>query len=96
MRGPDTYKYKKLDRVKKYTQGKIVLPLILSINKSGNIKWYVYAAFTVHMDTMSHTGGFINTGTGEYYVHYNKHNLNTKSSTEEKLFRVVDVLTQVI
>ena len=31
-----------------YIQGNIGLPLILSINKPGNIKWYVDAAFSVH------------------------------------------------
>ena len=36
--GIDTYDYKKLVRVTKYTQGTISLPPILSINNSGNIK----------------------------------------------------------
>ena len=68
----------------------------MSIDKSGNIKWYVDALFAVHKDMRSHTGGFITMGTGGAYVHSRKHKLNTKSSTEAELVRVHDVLTQVI
>ena len=49
-------------------QGIISLPLILSIDKSGNIKWYVDAEFAVHKDMRSHTGGFILMGTGGSYI----------------------------
>ena len=96
VRGPDTEYYKNMDRVMKYIQGTIVIPLILSIKKSGNIKWYIYAEFAVHKDMRSHTGGFMTTGTGGAYVQSSKQNLNTKSSTEAEIFGVDDVLTQVI
>ena len=43
LRGPDTDYYNNMARVMKYIQGTIGLPLILSIDKSGNIKWYVDA-----------------------------------------------------
>ena len=42
----------------KYTQGKIVLKLILPIYKSDNRKWYVDAEFEVHNDIRIYTGGF--------------------------------------
>ena len=63
LRGPGTDDYKKLASLMKYIQGTIVLPLILTIDKSGNIKWYVDASFAVHKDTRSHTGGFMTMGT---------------------------------
>ena len=62
-RGPDTDEYNNMEKVKKYIQWTIGLPLILSIDKSGNIKWYVDAAFAVHKDMRSHTGGFMTMGT---------------------------------
>ena len=68
----------------------------MSIDKSGNIKWYIDASFAVHKDTRSHTGGFMTIGTGGAYVQSRKHKLNIKSSTEAELFGVDDVLTQVI
>ena len=68
MRGPDTDECKKMARVMKYIQGTIGLPLIFSIEKSENIKWYVDASFAVHKDMRSHTGGFMTMGTGGAYV----------------------------
>ena len=64
VRGPANDEYKKLARVMKYIQGTIGLPPILSIDKSGNIKWYVDALFAVHKDMRSHTGDFMTMGTG--------------------------------
>ena len=66
----------------------------MSINKSENVNWYVDAAFSVHRDMRSHTGGFMTMGTEGVYVQSSKHNLNTKSSTEANLVGVDDVLTQ--
>ena len=96
MRGPDTDDYNNMVRVMKYIQGNIGLPLVLSINKSGNIKWYVDAAFAVHKDMRSHTGGFMTMGTGGVYVQSIEKKLNTNSSTEAELVRVDDLLAQMI
>ena len=59
-------------------------------------KGYVDAAFEVHKDTRSHTGGFMTMVTGGDYAQSRKQNLKTKSSTEAEVFGVDDVLTQVI
>ena len=96
MIGPDTDEYKKLARVMKYIQVTIGLPLILSIKKSGNIKWYVDAAFAVHKDMRSHIGGFMTMVAGGAYVQSSKQNLKTQSSTEADLVGGDNVLTRVI
>ena len=83
-------------RVMKYIQGTINLSLILSIYKSGNIKWYFDASFAVHKDMMNHAGVFMTMVTGGAYAQSSKPNMKTKSSTEAKLVGVDDVLTQVI
>ena len=80
----------------KYIQVTIGLPLILPINKSGNIKLYVDAAFIVHKDMRSHTGGFTTVGKWGAYVHSRKQKMNTKSSTEDELVGVYDVPNQLI
>ena len=80
----------------KYIQRIIGLPLILSIDKSGNIKCYVDASFVVHKDMRSHTGGFMTMVTVGAYMQSRKQKLNTKSSTEAEIFGLYDVLTQVI
>ena len=79
-----------------YIQGTIGLPLILSIDKSGNIKLYIDAAFAVHNNMRSHTCGFMTMVTGGAYVHSRKQKLNTNSSTEAKLVGVYDEMTQAI
>ena len=56
----------------KYVQGTIVLPLIMWIDKSVNIKWYIDAEFAVHKDMRIHNGGFMNMGTGGEYVQSRK------------------------
>ena len=45
---PDTDYFKNLSMVMKYIQGTISLSLILSIDKSGSIKWYADASFAAH------------------------------------------------
>ena len=65
----------------KYIQGTVGLPLILSIDKSANIKWYVDAEFAIQKYIRRHTVGFVNMGTEGSYLQYSKQKLNTKSST---------------
>ena len=96
MIGTDTYEYTNMVRVTNYIQGTIGLPLILSIKKSGNIKWYIDAAFGLHKDMRSHTCGFMTMGTGGECVNYSKQNLETKSSNEADLVGVDNALNQVI
>ena len=96
FRGPDTDDYKKLMMVMSYIQGTIGLPLILSINNSVNIKWYVDAEFVVHKDVRNHNGVFITMGSGGGYVQSRKYNLNTKSLTEADLVGVDGFLAQII
>ena len=93
VRHPYANEYNNLERVIKYVQGTIGLPLILEIDKYGNIKWYVDAEFLVHKDMRSHTGGFMTMGTGGAFV---RSRIKIKSSTEANLFVVDDFLTQVI
>ena len=67
---PNTDYCKILTRMMKYIQGIIGLPLILSIDKSGNIKWCVNAEFKVYKDMKIHTSSFMTMGTGGAYLHY--------------------------
>jgi hypothetical protein len=48
VRAPDTDDYRKLGRLMKYLEATIGLPLILAMDKSGKIRWYIDAAFAVH------------------------------------------------
>ena len=93
MKEPNVDEYKKLTRVMKYVQGTIVLPLILPIDTSENIKRYIDAEFVVHKDMRSHTDGFINMGTGAAYVKSRKQKFNIKSPNEAEIVGVDNVPT---
>ena len=83
-------------RVVNYIQFTIGLPFILSINKSGIIKWSVDESFAVHKNMRSHIGGFMTMVTVWAYIKSSFKKLNIKSSIEAKFVIVDDVLTQVI
>ena len=63
----DTNDYNNLEKAMKYIQSTIGLPLTLSIENDGNIKWYVDAVFVVHKDMRIHTGGLLTMVIGRAY-----------------------------
>ena len=70
--------------------------MILSIDKSGNIKWCIDVEFAAHKYMRRHNGGFVAMGTGGAYFQSIKQTFNTKISTEDDIVGVDNVLTQVI
>ena len=58
--------------------------------------WYPDAAFAVHKDFKSHTGGVLTLGKGAVTTISAKQKLNTKSSTEAEVVAVDDVLPQAL
>ena len=79
-----------------YIQGTIRLPLIMPIDKSGNIKWSVDVSFSMHQDMRIHMGGFTTIVAGRGIFTMQKIKLNTKSSIKDELVGVEVVLTEVI
>ena len=60
------------------------------------VQWFVDAAFAVHKDMCSHTGGMLSLGKGTVYALSRKQKLNTKSSTEAELVGVDNLLPQIL
>jgi len=60
----------------------LLLPLILSANGSGILKWWVDASFAVHPNMRGQSGGGLSMGRGFPIVSSTKQKLNTRSSTE--------------
>jgi hypothetical protein len=92
----DTDDWRKLKRVLQYLKGTIDMPLTLSIDNLSIVKTWVDAAFGVHADMRSHTGGTIMLGKGTFYASSKKQKMNTKSSTEAELVGAGDFLPQTI
>ena len=69
----------------RYIRGTRALPLILSANGSGILKWWVDASFAVHTNMRGHSGGGLSLGRLFPIVSSTKQKLNTRSSTETEL-----------
>ena len=63
VKEPDRDNWKKLGRIMKYLKDTIGLPLILGIDDTGVVKWFVDASFAVNNDMKSHTVMFMSMGT---------------------------------
>ena len=96
VKEPDRDDWKKLGMIMKYLKGTIGLPLILGIDDTGVIKWFVDASFAVHNDMKSHTGMFMSMGTGAAAAASSKQKLNTTSTTESELVGVNNEMPQVL
>ncbi|VEU41596.1 unnamed protein product [Pseudo-nitzschia multistriata] len=57
VKGPDQDDLKKLRRVMSYLKETPFLPLVLGWDQTGSIYWHVDAAFAVHKDMRSNSGG---------------------------------------
>jgi hypothetical protein len=71
----------KLVNMMRYIRGTLTMPLILSANGSGILKWWVDASFAVHPNMRGHSGGGLSLGRVFPIVSSTKQKLNTRSST---------------
>jgi hypothetical protein len=62
-----------------------MMPLILSANGSGILKWWVDASFTVRPNMCGHSGGGQSLGRGFPILRSTNQKLNTRSSTEMEI-----------
>jgi hypothetical protein len=96
LQKPDIDDYKKLTRVVKYLRGTTDMPLTLSADGSGQVRWWIDASYSVHPDMKGHTGGTMTMGKGSVYSTSVKQKLVTRSSTESEVVGLHDVLPQVL
>jgi hypothetical protein len=95
VRAPDKDDWKKLVHLMRYIRGTRNLPLILSANGSGILKWWVDASFAVHPNLRGHSGGGLSMGHGFPIVASSKQKLNTRSSTEAEIVGADDFMPAV-
>ena len=92
---PDKDDWRKLAHLMKYLRGMQRLPLILSANGSGILKWWVDASFAVHPNMHRHSGGGLSLGRGFPIVSSTKQKLNTHSSTETEIVGADDFMLAI-
>jgi len=95
VREPDQDDWSKLVHLMKYIRGTREMPLILSANGSGILKWWVDGSYGVHPNLRGHTGGGLSLGRGFPIVNSTKQKLNTRSSTESEIVGVDDCMPAI-
>jgi Reverse transcriptase (RNA-dependent DNA polymerase) len=95
VRAPDRDDWKKLVHLMKYLRGTRKMPLILSADGSGILKWWVDASFAVHPNMRGHSGGGLSMGRGFPIVSSTKQKLNTRSSTETEIVGADDFMPAI-
>jgi hypothetical protein len=93
---PDVNDWRKLSCLMEYLRVDRLCPLILRINFSGVLMWYVNASFAVHPNMRSHTGRGSTMGRGFPIVSSTKQKLNTRSSTESELVGVDNMMPIIV
>ena len=82
---PTVQDWGKLVRKMKFLRQTMEDVLTLSADGSGIVRWYVDAAFAVHDDMKSHSGGNCTLGQGAVISGSKKQKMNTRSSTEAEI-----------
>ncbi len=95
VKEPDEDDSGKLRRVIKYLKGTRRLRLTLSVDDLSIIRWWVDASYSVHEDCKGNTGVMMSLGKGAATSFSWKQKINGKSSTEDKMISVDDVLPSV-
>ena len=93
---PDEDDVAKLAHLMKYLKGTIMLPLVLSANGSGMLKWWIDGSYAVHPNMRGHTGGGLSMGRGFPISGSSKQKLNTRSSTETEVVAVDDFMPAIL
>lgn len=96
VKAPDEDDWKKLRRLVQYLRQSYELPLTLEADNSRIVKWWIDAAYAVHPDMRSQSGGTMTLGKGATYSSSVRQKLNTKSSTEAELVGVNDFMPQIL
>jgi hypothetical protein len=84
----DWRSWRKMVRLIRYLNGTREDRLYLSADDLHLVHWHINAAFAVHPNFRSHTGGIMTYGGGAAQSISRKQKLNTRSSTEAKLVGV--------
>ena len=98
VRCPNQNNWEKCQRLMKYLNGTKDLHLILRWDGLSVARWHVDAAFAVHPDFKSHSGGILllHPDGGGIAVGRTKQRLNTRSITEVELVACDDFLTKIL
>ena len=96
VREPDQIDWLKMVHLFKYVRGTKYLPLILSSENSGILKWYNDGPYAVHPNMRGHTGGGLAMERGSPILASRKQKLNPRSFTESEIVGVNQLMPSVL
>ena len=96
VKEPDQDDWKKPLRMLQYLRATKNYVKTLSMDDTGVVKWWADAAFAVHQDMKSHTGGVMSVGEGAAQSISTKQKLTGKSSTEAEIIAANDALLHIM
>jgi hypothetical protein len=96
VKSPDLDDWRKLVHLMEHVKADGDRPLILSGDSSGTLTWYVDAAFAVHANGRSHTGGGLMWNKGFIISKSASQRLTTRSSTEGKIVAVDNCMSLIL
>ena len=96
VKEPNKDDWFKLVHLMKYVRSTKDLPLTLSANGSGMLKWWIDGSHGVHPTLRGHTGGGLSMGRGFPISASSKQKLNTRSSTETEIVAVDDLMPAIL
>ena len=96
VRAPDQDDWFKLAHLMMYIRGTIDLPLTLSANGAGMLKWYVDGSYGVHPNMRRNSGGRLSMGIGFPISSSTKQKFNTRSSKELEIVGVDDFMPSIL
>ena len=96
VKEPTVEDWYKLQRLMDYLKRTKNDCLIMSMDNTNTIKWYIDVAYAVHPDMRSHTGAIMTLGKGAVCSISSKQKVNARSSTEAELIGVDDVISTVL
>jgi len=82
----------KLKRLLQFIKGTINDKRVIGANGLNDLLTWLDAAYAVHPNMRSHTGGYMSFGLGTLHARSTKQKLNTKSSTEAEIVGMSDYL----
>ena len=96
IKAPDKDYLRKLKRVMKYSQGALGVKLTLRVYSLSVIKWWVNKSFVTHNNFWVNTGVMMYLGSGAITSGSWYQNINGRSSTENDLIRVNNIMVPVL
>ena len=96
VRNPTESDWKKFIKLISYLKNSTKMKLVLEVNGTRTLKWFIDSSFGVHPDMKSHTGSTFTLGKGSISSASTKQKVNSRSLTEAVLIAIDNKIAKVI